>query len=481
MILFTPKELHELYQKNAQLLSQLSATGRHNNILQSELSDLIQKKSQADITNNSLKEEVCSLTEKMSLFNFKHKKFTEQSLRLKQELNKKSEPASSPKPAPYPEKTFRKIYADLTNKYDQQMRSLQLFEKKEIVYKNQIKNLETRYHKLKNQEKDYKVRIQGLKTSVHSDEKKEEYLELKIKNNYQDEIDTLRNNYENLRKVISQQEEGFKETLQNFRRKQIHIINHKPQISLESDLKEINKLKLKINEIIQQNTSLKKRVSGTRDLDLEFQQKINDIQLTSQKKIQHLNETHEREKQSVKNENEKYKKQLEHSYNERLKHIRAEMENDLCGEKRRVEVLKTIKEKQETELKNQLKELQYQIHNFKSSNETFKNVHGDIEKKLNDEIVKNENLKTQNKQLENLWQSIQQNLEERNQQVHSLQKLNRELSLSLNQKNQSTLSLESVLKKSTPFSKTEPPTLETSKEKKKDESFNEILADLHFD
>ena len=421
------KELNELYQKNAQLLSQLSSTGRHNNILQSELSDLIQKKSQVDINNNCLTED------------------------------------------------------DFRSEHDQQVSSLQLLQKKEIVYKNQIKKLESRYLQFKNQEKDYEVQIQGLKTSVHSDEKQEEYLRLEIKSHYQEEIDTLKKNYENLRKVISQQEEGFKETLQNFRRKQIHIINRKPQLSLESALKQINKLKLKVNEIIQQNISLKKRASGNRDLDLEFQQKINDIQLTSQKKIQHLTEAFEREKQNTKNENEKYKKQLERSYNERLKHIRAEMENDLCSEKRRVEVLKTIKEKQVTDLQIQLKELQYQVHDFKSSNETFKNIHGDIEKKLHDEVIKNENLKMKNKQLENLWQSIQQNLEERNQQVQSLQKLNRELSLALNQKNQSTYSLEGDLKKASLFSKAESPTPETSKEEKKSESFNEILADLHFD
>ena len=470
-------ELHDLYQKNSQLLSQLSSTGRHNNILQSELSDLIKEKSQLDIKNSHLIDEVHSLKKKMSLFNFQYKKFNKQSLRLKRNLKEDIKNPSSLIAPSYPEKTFRNIYDNLKTKYEGQLQTLQTLEKKEIVYKNQIKNLQTYYIQFKNKEKDYKGQIKELESSPLVFKKEEERLSLKIKEKYEEEIDTLKNNYEELRHVISQQEEGFKQTLQDFRRKQLAINFTEKEKASQNSVKEVENLKLKINEIIRQNVFLKKELKKSQSPDKELEKQMQEKQLNFHKKEQQLKENYEREKQSIKNENKKYKKQLEESYDEKLKHIKSEMENDLCSEKRRVEVLKNIKEQQVSELQNQLKNLQYQVHELKASSETFKSIHKDVEKKLHDEIIKNENLKTQNKQLEHLWQSLQQNIEERNQQVRSLQKLNRDLSLALNQKNQSSsISLSEELKK--PSSE---PSFINEKPKKKQENLNDILAELHFD
>lgn len=481
-------ELNELYQKNSQLLSQISATGRHNNILQSELSDLIQEKSKLNIRNTDLTKEVTDLRKKMSGFNFQQEKFIAQSSRLKKELDEHPENPEKVSPSsthpPYPKKTLRAIYENLKEKYHEQLSHLQTLQKREVVYRNQINKLEDFYLKSKNNQKTYADRIKELESSSQSFQNKEEQLKIQIKQNYQEELDSLKVICKNLRQVISQQEEGFKQVLQDFRRKQMQVHEELSNKSLEGKDREIQKLKLKADEILKQNLFLKKELKEVQAPDSKLQNQITNSQTDFRKKEQELKESHLREKQNMQNENKNYKEKLEESYNNRLRHIRAEMENDLCSEKRKGEVLKSIKDKQINDFKNQIKDLQRQLYALKSSNETFTNTYGDIERKLHDEIIRNENLKTQNKQLESLWQSLQQSVEERSQQVTSLQKLNRELSMALNQKYQPSASLEKELKSSSIISEDSSQTfveIKKNDETEKSKDASAVIADLHFD
>ena len=84
--LINSEKLDKLYQKNSQLLSMLSSTGRKNSILQTELFSLIEERSKLGVENNYLTNEVTSLKKTVSHFKDQEKKFYEQSLRLKNQL-----------------------------------------------------------------------------------------------------------------------------------------------------------------------------------------------------------------------------------------------------------------------------------------------------------------------------------------------------------------------------------------------------------
>ena len=68
------EELEKLYQKNNQLLSQLSSTGRKNTILQTELYSLIEERSKLGVQNSFLTTKVAALKKAMSQFKKQEKK-----------------------------------------------------------------------------------------------------------------------------------------------------------------------------------------------------------------------------------------------------------------------------------------------------------------------------------------------------------------------------------------------------------------------
>ena len=163
------EELDLLYRKNAHLLDRLSKTGKENTLLYTKLSSLNKEKSHLGNKNTVLQSKCSSLKEQISLFARQHREFNYQSLKLKKQLKKTRELKAQ-------DRLQSPAYLEKEKKRE---KSLQLFQKKETVYKNQIQNLQTLCHKLKNEKQT------ELKYLTDEHNKNILSLEKKIKTLYQ--------------------------------------------------------------------------------------------------------------------------------------------------------------------------------------------------------------------------------------------------------------------------------------------------------
>ena len=101
------------------------------------------------------------------------------------------------------------------------------------------------------------------------------------------------------------------------------------------------------------------------------------------------------------------------------------------------------------------------------------------QKNLNKYLKTNRKLEDQNESLKTLWEDLQKQNEAKGEKIHSLQKLNRSLSLLLSQNKKQTKAIISPKNKKFAFSNQM-----ENKEKSGEnlqESFNHVLADIHFD
>ncbi len=629
------EDLDQLYKKNAQLLSCLSSTGRQNGILQTEIHSLLEEKSKLDVKNNFLKTKVNSLKDQISTFARQQSKFNQQSLRLKKELKELKvngfklidertdiikNQSTSQKLIQYMnyrkkvkkahkqiKERIREIEShllDLSTKKNinnsEQIKSLiqekedktLMLAKREIVYINQIKNLEKRYRESQKIQSDQEVNINKLKSFIESENKnqisskkereanlhdliqilkhqqenflkenesyknqlanynlyKQENQTLKdqkenlLKENksyenqvalyqsYQQENQTLSENYNNLRRIVSQQEEGFKQSLMSFRKRYMKSYKGEKLKSKQAEIKSAEVLRFKIlleqsqknfkiekenlkrmlnsekeKEIKALLTQLDAKNNQTQDamqnlqklkiehnknlskLQNEYLEEIQSLKLKLELQSSHFKEEQERAIQSTKNEYESRISGLDISYKKRLQHIRTEMENDLLSERRRSEVFKSMKEKQMEEMEKNLKQLQTETHKLKTSNFALENSNREIVSQLKKEISKNEYLVEQNKNLHNLWHQIQQSLEKKEQQIQSLQKLNKNLSVSFNEMNSENIqkSVKTNFIKIREQSPAQQLKFVSSDEKnlteKSSPTNRHILADIHFD
>ncbi len=582
------EDLDLLYKKNAQLLSRLSSTGRQNGILQTEVCSLLEEKSRLDVKNNFLKTKVDSLKGQISLFARQQRNFNEQSLRLKKELkglkvngfkliNERSDiiknQTANQKLAHYMnyrervKEAHKKIKNQIykVNSLIQEKESeILLLTKKEMVYVNQIKNLEKQYFESKKIQENQEKNLSQLKAGMESENNKKQHFSQKeedlhnlvqilkhqqedlLKENesyenqlhlyqfYQQENQTLSENYSHLRTIVSQQEEGFNQTLMSFRKKYMKIHKELKSKSKEVEMNsaevlrfknlleqnqknfEIEKENLrktlnseKQNEIHTLTTELNIKNKSGQDIAQQLQnlkskqkQELAKLQNTYLDEIQSLklklelqsskfNEVKERSIQNVKNEYESRINNLDISYKKRLQHIRTEMENDFLNERRRSEIFKSMKEKQMKEIETHLEQLQQETHRLKTSHFALENSNREMTLRMKKEISKNEYLITQNKNLHSLWHQIQQSLEKKEQQIQSLQKLNKNLSVSFNEthskKTQKKEEVNSLSFKNT--SSTKDLTFVSPSSEKKDSiedsssttKANDILAGIHFD
>ena len=405
------KDLENLFQKNAHLLNRISTTQRRNSLLQKELFSLIEEKSKLDVKNSSLNSEVASLREKVSFFKTNQKLFNEQSKRLK---------------------------AILT---------------------------------------DIKL----------SRERKRETGQTHFK-----EMTALKENYESLRKVLSRQEEGFASALQSLRKKHFKVVKKKEAEqskkiedlttalkSREKDLRESRKetdlFKQKL-EMWRQNRERAGFELSHSQSQLKEEKQRTDREITKLKEeIQNLSHTRKverlREQEVLKTEYEHRIQLLTETHEKKLKHICAEMENDLCSEKRKTETLKSLKDREIKYLLKNTETISEEARRLKVINHTLETSNKETSERLKREISENTALKHQNSQLKELWRDLQQKSEKQNQQVESLQELNRSLSIQLNDTTR--------LKESAPSSLKETDRLTQKKPEKSDR--RHVLADIHFD
>lgn len=506
------QDLDNMYKKNAQLLSRLSLTGRQNGILQSELCSLIEEKSKLNVKNDFLKTKVDSLKDQISLFARQQKKFNEQSLRLKRELTDLKFNG------------FKLIEdSEKTNLFKLQN---QLASKRLVRY--------IRYRKrVKKAHESLKAFVQQLEAQMAASPppSAESQNPKPFQKDQTQEIKTLSENYNNLRSVVSQQEEGFKQSMMSFQKKYTHIqkqlqdsqkeleaktqeaLNFKDQWSHLKNAFDQEKERIKQqanqeaeqkNKYLLEDLKLQKsycqeleeeldKVKQTKHQDLlkqqdEFLTEIKQLKLQLQNTKHKNEEERERQLGEVQIEHETRVNNLTHSYDQKLQHVRTEMENDILSEKRRYEVFKSMKQKQIQEMDTQLKELQKENHRLKTEQFSLERSQTQATEQLKKEISQNQILKEKTNNLHHLWHDLQQELEQKDQQIQSLQNLNRDLSLSLNKmKSQKEEALpQNSKQKKLDFVSSESSNDKKSTQKsedKKEVTFktHHILADIHFD
>ena len=187
-------------------------------------------------------------------------------------------------------------------------------------------------------------------------------------------------------------------------------------------------------------------------------------------------------------------KSMESVFQSKLRHIRIELENDLCSERRRYEIFKNMKNRQLKEIEEGTGRLKTKNQELLLKTSLMERSLSEQSSRLTETLKQNERLKDQNSSLENLWRSMQSQQEDREQRIEALQKLNKALSLSCNQmkqqrSQQQNRGAETGIEEKRQAFKNTPPTLKgdakiPSQEQQRinhPSAFNHILADIHFD
>ncbi len=289
-----------------------------------------------------------------------------------------------------------------------------------------------------------------------------------------EENSLLRAGRKSLQKALSAQEEGFQSLMLSFRRKyiknsqsfndlraalkksraeaaalqrQAHSMRagfQREKQSLQSEWEK--QAKIREGSLSAELKSAHKRAEGlrgeiqslreerserARSRESAFEEEIKLLKLKLQNLEAQKREDRERHAQSLKSDYESRISGLNRSYDRKLRHIRTEMENDLCAEKRRGEAFQSMKEKQLKDMESALEAAQKEAHKLKTANFALENSQKEALNRLKKEIAARQGLADQNKHLQDLWHSMQKTSEEKDQKIQSLQSLNKSLSLSL--------------------------------------------------
>ena len=458
------KELEHLFQKNAHLLNRISTTQRRNSLLQKELFSLIEEKSKLGLKNNVLSDEISSLREKVSFFQDKQKQFKEQSLRLKQILNNLKilqERKAVKGDRVLVKERFQEMSEQLT-------RYTQYREKVQTAHKNlkyRLRRKIQRVQMLESLQSDLQEQVKVLKRHNKS------LREATQNPPHSKELEVLKQNYSALQRTLSQQQEGFTSALRSCRKRHLAAIKvvikekeralkdqmiqmkqYKEELEAKTkDLQEIQPLhQQEIDHLTQELKAERERREQAEEritsLISEYQSQLNNKEQKYEKELTTLhgqirslsdqkNTDLVREREALKKEYEHRIQGLSEANEKKLKTICTEMENDLCSEKRRVEMLKSEKEEEINRLERNVEELSQEVRRLTVRNSTLEQSNKEASTQLKKEISANETVKYQHKQVKELWQNLQTQLEKRNQQVESLQKLNRSLSVQLNERN----------------------------------------------
>ena len=338
-------------------------------------------------------------------------------------------------------------------------------------------------------------------------------------NLFNKERDSLKFQCDGLKKALSVGKLGFDQAMLSFQRKYMEL--YQKQQNLQKQIKQkgilIQSLKdkaiLSEKQFLQEKEEAKMQISKQRDKyiselrgelkasrehnkDLEsqvynlktesekfvltekkqMQEQIKDLSWGKDKELLHREECHKGEIEGLKSDYEQRIANLESGFNRKLQHIRTEMENDLCSEKKRHEIFKDMKNKQMQELKDGLSLLQKQSNELKIQKFVLEKSLGETSKSLDRHLKNSKKWEDQNQNLKTLWQELQKQNETKDQQIRSLQKLNKSLSLSLNQKKKQ----EDFIQNQSPSLFSDQVSMEDLKEDNK-ESSSRVLADIHFD
>ena len=457
------KELEHLFQKNAHLLNRISTTQRRNTLLQKELFSLIEEKSKLGLKNNVLSDEVSSLREKVSFFQDKQKQFKEQSLRLKQILSDLK--LLQERKADKGDKTLK---GRLQNMSEQLARYTQYRKKVQTAHKNLKGRLQRKIQRvrmLESSQSDFQEQVKVLKR--HNKSLREEVQTPP----HSKELEVLKQNYSALQRTLSQQQEGFTAALRSCRKRHIAAMkgvvkekeealkNQMDQLKRQGEeLREKTRDLQEVQTFHQQETDhLRQELKTEREqrdqaeeritsLTSEYQSQLSNKEQTHEEELTKLhgriqtlsdekNTDHLREREALKGEYENRIQGLTEAHEKKLKTIFTEMENDLCSEKRRVEMLQSEKEGEIERLEKNAEELSQEVRRLTVRNNTLEQSNREAAARLKKEISANETVKYQHKKVKELWQNLQSQVEKRSQQVESLQKLNRNLSIQLNERN----------------------------------------------
>ena len=189
-----------LYQKNAHLLNRLSQTGKENTLLYLKLSSLNKEKSQLGDKNLLLNNKFSSLKKQISIFAKQHRQFNLQSKKLKEDLEKASKLEENKKDS---YEKLQKDFNELQKEVLKQRKTpIYLLQKKELVYTNQIQNLQTTLKQIQQKLQQKTIDSEIIRAKENSQREKE-ILDLK------DKIKSLSQNisfYQNLESTKSKSE-----------------------------------------------------------------------------------------------------------------------------------------------------------------------------------------------------------------------------------------------------------------------------------
>ena len=341
---------------------------------------------------------------------------------------------------------------------------------------------------------------------------------------FSEERDSLKFQCENLKKVLSAGHLGFDQAMLSFRRKYIKLYQ---QEKLLKDTVEKQKTKIQNlethreeskNRFLQEKSQMEEKIKREKDMSLsqisgelkavkehnqdlesqilnlkqkkqtlfliekqKMQEEMKNLKWNQEKTLSHKEEQWTKEMESLKLRHENQLKNSEAAWKKKLQHIRIEMENEFLIEKKRYDVFKDKKTKEEQELENNLHSLQTKNQELLSTKTVLEKSLKEAKQSLNQHLKDNTVLENQTERLKHLWQDMQKQNEIKNQQIQSLQSLNRGLSLSFHQSEK-----KKTAAPPSPAAKEEKPvfTKPISSEKedlREKETLNHILAEIHFD
>ena len=475
------KELFSLIEEKSQL-------GLKNNILNDEVSSLREKISFFQDKQKQFKKQSLKLRQILdNLKHFQDRKVNSEEAdltkgQLKEALNKLTRYAQ------YREKVQR-AHKNMKNLLQEKTQHIQNLESSQKDFQERVEVLNRKGKGFQDTHKDMNSRLQRKIQRIQMLESLQNDLQEQIKtlnqqnnslqeaeqnSSYQKEVEVLKSNYEDLQRALAQQQEGFTAALRSCRKKHIAAMKlaaGEKEEALKNQTTQLEKLEADLNkkeQELQSVTDLRKKEANQLKEDLKTQQELREhaeeeakmlvskyqFELSEKKQkqeeeltklqaqIQMLssekNADHTREQEALKREYEHRIQSLTEAHEKKLKNICTEMENDLCSEKRRIEMLTSEKGERIKQLEQGIEELSREVRQLTVKNNTLEKSHQEISEQLKKEISSNERVKYQHKQVKELWQNLQTQLEKRNQQVESLQKLNRSLSIQLNERNKTS-------------------------------------------
>lgn len=376
-------------------------------------------------------------------------------------------------------------------------------------YKVEIKNLK------KNQEDFLHYKNQTLELKQEKEKLRSGFTEQL--NLFSKERDYLKFQCESLKKALAVGKLGFDQAMLSFQRKYTRLYAERERLKkqIEEEAGRVQSLRAKMeqfagqhikekeeseNQIRRQKDKYIHEISGElkafkeRNQELEcqiqkikmesqnsflrgktqIQEEVRSLKLGKEREFLRMEEKHKTEIENLKSDHKTQLKNIESVFKGQLQHIRAEMENDLCSERKRHEIFKNMKTKQIQEMESALSVLQARDHELKTRKAVLEKSLEETKEHLDRHLRKSQRWEERNKSLKALWQDLQKQNETKDQQIKALQKLNRSLSLSLNQKKNEAGDKKNV------FSNPAFPKGGEIKEKEK-ESLSHVLADIHFD